>query len=141
MRIVAINGIEGGRPVKWTEFVTRAEAEQFGGEVVETDGNPSHLRKVDDAWIIDPRSAPRQSVIDYDTFRARFTDAERAALIRYLRGVNTNGDPRNPLMLEAYEAMVARGVINLDSAETMSFFDHLVASGVLPRARRAEILS
>jgi hypothetical protein len=146
MRIVAINGIDdGGRPIKWAEFAARSKADAFafayGGEVVETEGNPSHLRNVEGEWVIQPRPQPRQSVIDYDALRTRFNDAEKSALVRYLRGVDANGDPRNPLMLEAYEAMMARGAINLDSTETVSFFDQLVADGVLPRDRRAEILS
>jgi len=60
MRLVAINGIDAeGRPVKWAEFAARSKADAFafacGGEVVETDGNPSHLRKVDGGWVIQPR--------------------------------------------------------------------------------------
>lgn len=156
MRLIAVNGQDqSGRPLKWAEFATREDADAFLATnpdafmVDDIGGNPTHWRQTESGFVIDPRPAPRSSVLSYAAFEARFTEAEQDAMADFVYAADpATGLPLRKGLLKAYNRSVASGLVNLDAPETGAFMDALVAGGVLgadtnpkTNARRAEILA
>ncbi|PJK29970.1 hypothetical protein [Minwuia thermotolerans] len=176
MRLIAITGTDAeGRVTKYVAFdddaraeievvertagealtaeqaVMRFQADHPDAEIVEDTlgGDPAQWRKVDGDWVIDPRPAPRQTVLAYSAFEDRFTAAEQDALADFVYATDpATGRPLRKQLLKAYNRAVASNRVDLDAPETAAFMDALVSGDVLgadtdpeTNPRKAEILA
>ena len=85
---------------------------------------------------------PSPTVIPYEDFQNRFTQAEQDATTEFVDGINlTNGNPKRPALKQAMMRVVAKGTVDLTEARTAQFCQALVAGGVITPQRKTEILT
>ena len=98
-------------------------------------GHATEWLEPDNAEVVAFEQAPLAppSVISYEAFEARFTDAEAEALLAYTDSI--------PSLRRAGNRATARNSVDLLSANTIAFMDALVAGSVITSARKDAILA
>ena len=92
--------------------------------------------------FVAPVPAAPPTIISYEAFQNRFTQAEQDATTEFVDEIKlADGKPKRPALKQALMRVTAKGTIDLTEARTNVFLQALVVGGVITTQRKTEILT